>query len=108
MTYIAKHYVKIAGRVYTPGELIPGDAVAKLNGERPEWLVGIRAIIACAPVPMPAPAVPEAEDETAEAAEPEQQDAAEDAMPEIDAADGLVMPADEDKPEPRKGGRKRK
>ena len=54
------------------------------------------------------PAVPEAEDETAEAAEPEQQDAAEDAMPEIDAADGLVMPADEDKPEPRKGGRKRK
>ena len=28
MTYIAKHYVKIAGRVYTPGELIPGDAVA--------------------------------------------------------------------------------
>lgn len=104
MTYIAKHYVKIAGRVYTPGELIPGDAVAKLNGERLEWLVGIRAIIACAPAPMPA--VPEAE--TAEAAEPEQQDAAEDAMPEIDAADGLVMPADEDKPEPRKGGRKRK
>lgn len=106
MTYIAKHYVKIAGRVYTPGELIPGDAVAKLNGERLEWLVGIRAIIACAPAPMPA--VPEAEDEMAEAAEPEQQDAAEDAMPEIDAADGLVMPADEDKPEPRKGGRKRK
>ena len=65
MTYIAKHYVKIAGRVYTPGELIPGDAVAKLNGERLEWLVGIRAIIACAPAPMPA--VPEAEDETAEA-----------------------------------------
>ena len=62
MTYIAKHYVKIAGRVYTPGELIPGDAVAKLNGERLEWLVGIRAIIACAPAPMPA--VPEAEDET--------------------------------------------
>ena len=106
MTYIAKHYVRIAGRVYTPGELIPGDAVAKLNGERLEWLVGIRAIIACAPAPMPA--VPEAEYETAEAAEPEQQDAAEDAMPEIDAADGLVMPADEDKPEPRKGGRKRK
>lgn len=106
MTYIAKHYVKIAGRVYTPGELIPGDAVAKLNGERLEWLVGIRAIIACAPAPMPA--VPETEYETAEAAEPEQQDAAEDAMPEIDAADGLVMPADEDKPEPRKGGRKRK
>lgn len=106
MTYIAKHYVKIAGRVYTPGELIPGDAVAKLNGERLEWLQGIRAIIECAPVP--APAVPEAEDETEEAAEPEREDAAEDAMPEIDAADGLVMPADEDKPEPRKGGRKKK
>lgn len=106
MTYIAKHYVKIAGRVYTPGELIPGDAVAKLNSERLEWLQGIRAIIACAPVP--APAVPEAEDETAEAAEPEREDAAEDAMPEIDAADGLVLPADEDKPEPRKGGRKKK
>lgn len=104
MTYIAKHYVKIAGRVYTPGELIPGDAVAKLNGERLEWLQGIRAIIACAP----APAVPEAEDETVEAAEPEREDAAEDAMPEIDAADGLVLPADEDKPEPRKGGRKKK
>lgn len=106
MTYIAKHYVKIAGRVYTPGELIPGDAVAKLNSERLEWLQGIRAIIAC--VPVPAPAVPEAEDETVEAAEPEREDAAEDAMPEIDAADGLVLPADEDKPEPRKGGRKKK
>lgn len=106
MTYIAKHYVKIAGRVYTPGELIPGDAVAKLNSERLEWLQGIRAIIACAPVPMPA--VPEAEGETAEAVEPEQEDAAEDAMPEIDAADGLVLPADEDKPELRKGGRKKK
>ncbi len=106
MMYIAKHYVKIAGRVYTPGELIPGDAVAKLNSERLEWLQGIRAIIACAPVP--APVIPASEDETAEAAEPEQQDAAEDAMPEIDAADGLVMPADEDKPEPRKDGRKRK
>lgn len=106
MTYIAKHYVKIARRVYTPGELIPGDAVAKLNSERLEWLQGIRAIIAC--VPVPAPAVPEAEDETVEAAEPEREDAAEDAMPEIDAADGLVLPADEDKPEPRKGGRKKK
>ena len=106
MTYIAKHYVKIAGRVYTPGELIPGDAVAKLNSERLEWLQGIRAIIACAPVP--APVIPASEDETAEAVEPEQEDAAEDAMPEIDAADGLVLPADEDKPEPRKGGRKKK
>lgn len=102
MTYIAKHYVKIAGRVYTPGELVSGDVVAKLNSERLEWLQGIRAIIACAPVP--APVIPASEDETAEAVEPEQ----EDAMPEIDAADGLVLPADEDKPEPRKGGRKKK
>jgi hypothetical protein len=109
MRYIAIHYVKVAGRTYTPGEIFP----AEMTPEKEERLLRLKSIrrieedapMSVAPVKTEVAEEPEAPKEP-EAAEETQGDGGEDDgfteadedAPEIDVMDGLVPPVSEEAP----------
>jgi len=100
--YIANHYVRDNGKLYTAGERIPDS----LSPDKIRWLLASGAIREDVPVlpndpePEPEP-VPEEPEVTAEP------DFVVPGPPEIDVADAIVPPAAEAQPKKRsrrKGG----
>lgn len=116
--YAAKHYVKVDGEMYRPGEILPEDmpeetvrrfldlkAIEKVPGA-PDPVFVRNAAAAAEPEPPAGPSQ-DAEDETTNAED--EYDAAE--PEEIDVTAGLVTePAPEEKPKRSRstGGRARK
>ena len=118
--YIARHYVRVNGKMFTPGEVI----TEKITEEQESFLMGHDAISkeedAAAPqesehAPNPGQASGEPDNDGAPAL-PEDNDAAdeetegEEEAPEIDVMDGIVAePEAEDAPAaPRKRSSKKK
>lgn len=121
MSYAAKHFVKIAGRMYTPGEIIdnpiPDDKLQRLLR-----LNAVEAIEAVGAEPatwkdVPAHEEMDARDELPTDTAPDEDDSSEEVeMPEIDVMDGVVTaeaqkaPAHTSKavrPKKSSGGRKK-
>lgn len=128
MSYLAKHYVNIAGRMYTPGEIVDRE-IAQSKLQR---LIRLGAVTPCPgaavnakeennvpdnnPADKPATVETNAEDsaeetegEEREEAEVEADEYEETDAPEIDVMDGIVSAAETDEPAPKKTtkGRKR-
>lgn len=83
MEYLAKHYVPIAGRMVTPGEIFSD----KLPKAMEEWLLEAGAIERLKQIE-------ETVDETpVEESEPEQIEEAYDTAPTIDVSEGIVKKA---------------
>lgn len=121
MSYTAKHFVKIAGRMYTPGEIIdnpiPDDKLQRLLR-----LNAVEAIETAGAEPVAWQDVPvhkemDAHDELPTDTAPDEDDGGEEVeMPEIDVMDGVVTaeaqktPAHTSKaarPKKSSGGRKK-
>ena len=88
MQYVAIHYVKIAGRMYTPGEIF----TAELPAEKEQRLITKGAIRAM-PDEVKEPETPIETRITQSASEGTdygETDEAEDEAPEIDVMDGIV------------------
>ena len=114
MTYIAKHFVKIAGRMYTPGEII--DASAFADGGAIQRMERLGAIVPDAEAAAKFAAVTLCEEaadaqdlpagrdvlESADGCAPVEADEDDASAMEIDAMDGVVSE------KPRKAGRKKK
>lgn len=94
MSYTAKHYVKIAGRKYTPGEIID----IQIPEEKLKRLLRLKAIAPASSADLdPAddtaggdPKEPQDEEEPTEEEADEEAEA-----PEIDVMDGIVSAAEE-------------
>ena len=94
MRYAAIHYVKVNGRLYTPGEVIDGD----IPPEKAERLIAIGALkIISAPSSIPANVNPPDNDPPENDAPEDDEDEGEDddnaelePAPEIDVSDGIV------------------
>jgi hypothetical protein len=93
MSYAAKHYVRLAGRMYTPGEVID----IPIPEEQRERLLRLNAIVQIAePDTGQGEAARDAYTEPPASA-PDETDIAEDAeeeAPEIDVMDGIIPPAE--------------
>jgi len=93
MQYVAIHYVKIAGRMYTPGEIF----TAELPAEKEQRLITKGAIRAM-PGEVKEPEIPIESGITQSTSEDDdygEADETEDEAPEIDVMDGIV---DDDEP----------
>lgn len=103
--YIAKHYVRVNGKMYTRGETIPDG----LSADKVAWLMESGAIEEFAPGYAPEDTAPEPEEEP----KPEQQEEAgtpkeepaeeaddEAEAPEIDVMAGIVPGNDEETEKP--------
>lgn len=127
MSYLAKHYVNIAGQMYTPGEIIDRE-IAQSKLQR---LIRLGAVAPCPgaavnakkennapdndPADKPATEETNAEDsaEETEAEEREEAEAEADEYeeadaPEIDVMDGIVAAAETEEPAPKKTTKGRK
>ena len=95
--YVAKHYVRINGKMYLNGEKIPEE----LTAEKVAWLVEKGAIEEVAPVDAAAEYT-EPEQENAEVEKPEEapEDETDEDMeaPEIDVMAGIVAEKQEEAP----------
>lgn len=97
--YIAKHYVRVNGKMYTRGEAIPDG----LSADKVAWLMESGAIEEFAPgqaaaAPETATATqPEPETEPAVETPPEEVDEEAD-VPEIDAMAGIIAGEQEEAP----------
>lgn len=89
MKYAAEHYVKINGKLYSRGEVIPGEI---LTEEKRDWLISQKSITCVGKASeeiMPAPEV-----------------MSEDEAPEIDIMAGIVT--EPEAPAKKTGGRSKK
>lgn len=101
--YIARHYVRVNGTVYTKGERIPDGIPA----EKIEWLLRAEAIEE-APAPASYIVPDEVHDEPAEEPAEVEEEADESIeAPEIDVMAGIV-PAGDGEKKSRKAGRRKK
>lgn len=94
MSYTAKHFVKIAGRMYTPGEIIdnpiPDDKLQRLLR-----LNAVEAIEAAGAEPatwkdVPAPEETDAREDLPTDTAPDEDGGEEVEMPEINVMDGVI------------------
>lgn len=121
MSYTAKHFVKIAGRMYTPGEIID-NPIQRDKLQRLLRLNAVEGIEAAGAEPatwqdVPAREETDAHDELPTDTAPDEDGGGEDVeMPEIDVMDGVVTAEAQKAPahtakavRPRKssGGRKK-
>lgn len=114
--YVAIHYVRVDGALYTPGEIInadiPEEKEKRLLEKGAIRKTGASFSVPRVPAPhdTPAPAEPEKQPDSAEETvteetdeEPEMEDA-----PVIDVSDGIIAEpeADEEKPKAKKSARR--
>lgn len=114
--YVAIHYVRVNGVLYTPGEIInadiPKEKEKRLLEKGAIRKTGASFSVPCvsAPYDTPAPAEPENQPESAEETEPEEADEEDESeeAPVIDVSDGIIAEpvTDEEKPKANKSARR--
>ena len=114
--YVAIHYVRVNGVLYTPGEIvnadIPEEKEKRLLKKGAIRKTGASFSVPCVPVPKDSPAPAEAENQPESVEETvleeEDEEAEAEEAPVIDVSDGIIAEpeADEEKPKAKKSARR--